>query len=376
MLGSAVTCYSASAQNDADLIDHVWSVRFGEDDEYFSLGFDTGERKVGDPYLLKDEEMSCSDRFAARMLPGQWGSKGCTLADHLLDCPADNLSVLQTHLLRAQKYYYNTEGEFLSSQVDWVTNRLEILNRLRVLNDFLAEIALQFQNSCKEVLSPGCTVKAVRKVWQPTATLFSRAWHGDKRVGDRLLPAPDIDFGAGDKAMVLWEAVGLFTLGMPLFETHRQMVDAPKMFATRLKTLASLLRARLGGKEELWSPWKWCPCSGCKVYRLRYICCRMDSNVMSVLRSDGTKPIIEPGHPDYVSPLEVLDALKDGDYWKDVTDDHRYLLEAEVKRHEEMEFTWETTFLLCSKYILGSGILQDVKDRLEYYKVVSSATDG
>ncbi|KAF7133594.1 hypothetical protein CNMCM5793_004723 [Aspergillus hiratsukae] len=368
MIGSAVTCYSASAQNDADLIDHVWSVRFGEDhEERFSFGFGLGQ-KIGDPYLLKDEEMSCSDRFAERMLPGQGRSKGCTLADHLLDCPVDNLSVLQTHLLRAQKYYYNTEGEFLSSPVDWVTNRLEILNRLRILNDFLAEIALQFQNSCKEVLSPGCTVKAVQKVWQPADTLFSRAWHGDRRVGGYLRPAPDIDFGSGE--MNNWKAVGFFTLGLPLFETHRQMLDAPKLFATRLKTLASLLRARLAGKEEVWSPWKCCTCSDCKVYRLVHVCFRIDSNFISVVDSDGTKPVIQPGHPDYVSPLELLDALKDEEFWKDAVDECEYALENEMRRREVFELTWESTLLLCLKCILGSGSLQDVHDRLEYYKLV------
>ncbi|RHZ46517.1 uncharacterized protein CDV56_104496 [Aspergillus thermomutatus] len=371
MLGSAITLYSGCAQNDADLIDHVWSVRFGEDpDESFSLGFHLGGPKIGDPYLLKDEEMSCSDRFAAGMLPGSGQSKGCTLADNLLDCPVDNLSVLQTHLLRRQKYYYNSEGEFLSDlgAKAWVTNRLEILDRLRVLNDFLAEIALQFQNSCKEFLSPGCNVKAVRKVWKPADTLFSRAWHGDRRVGSRLRPAPDIDFGRGE--MDNWKAVGFFTLGVPLFETHRQMIDGPELFATRLKTLGSLLSARISGKDELWTPWKWCTCADCKVYRLRYICSRVDWNFIAAVDSDGTKPVIRPGHPDYVSPSEVLDALKDGEFWKNVVDQHRHLLEAEGKRHEEMGSTWETTLLLCSRYILGEGTLQDIRDRLEYYKLV------
>lgn len=98
MLGSAINLYSASAQNDADLINHVWSVRFGRDHDglgssYF--GFSSGGDSDGDPYLLKDEEMSCSDRFAAQMLAGRGQSKRCTLADHLLDCPVDNLSVLQ-----------------------------------------------------------------------------------------------------------------------------------------------------------------------------------------------------------------------------------------------------------------------------------------
>ncbi|GIJ99724.1 hypothetical protein Aspvir_003726 [Aspergillus viridinutans] len=371
MLGSAINLYSASAQNDADLIDHVWGVRFGQDpDDDSYLGFYTGDDRGGDPYLLKDEEMSCSDRFATHMLPGQCQSKRCTLADHLLDCPVDNLSVLQTHLLRAQKYYYNRRGEFLSDlgTKAWVTNRLEILDRLRVLNDFLAEIALQFQNSCKEVLSPGCTVKAVRKVWKPADTLFSRAWHGDKRVGDRLHPAPDIDFGDGE--LNNWKAVGLLTLGFPLFQTHRQMLDRRELFTTRLKTLASLLSTKVAGKGEVWSPWKWCTCSDCKVYRLRHICSRMDSNFISTVNSDGAKPVIQPGHPDYVSPLEVLDALKDGVFWKDALDDCRYELEKEVRRHDVMGLTWESTLLLCLRCILGSGTLQDVHDQLEYYKLV------
>lgn len=91
---------------------------------------------------------------------------------------------------------------------------------------------------------------------------------------------------------------------------------------------------------------------------------------MSVVRSDGTKPVIQPGHPDYVSPLEVLDALKDGEFWKDAVNECGYELENEVRRHDVLELTWDSTLLLCLRCILGSGTLQDVHNRLEYYKLV------
>ncbi|KAJ0424933.1 hypothetical protein BJY00DRAFT_308822 [Aspergillus carlsbadensis] len=140
MIGSAVTMYSSYAQNDADLIDHVHSVRFGRDRENeFSLGFNFSKPLGGDPYLLKDEEMSCSDRFAAAHLPGSLGVKRCTLADHVLDCPVDNLSILQAHLHRNVKYYIGEEGEFLTDlgSTAWIMNRLQIFRRLNLLNAFM-----------------------------------------------------------------------------------------------------------------------------------------------------------------------------------------------------------------------------------------------
>ncbi|PTU24587.1 hypothetical protein P175DRAFT_0497709 [Aspergillus ochraceoroseus IBT 24754] len=274
MLGSAITMYSSSAQNDADLIDHVYSVRFGYDSEnHFSLGFTLGpKRSSGDPYLLKDEEMSCSDRFAASNLPlSTEGLASCSLADHLLDCPQDNLSILQTHLLRQKKYYIDEDGEFLVNlgPKAWMKNRLEILRRLSLMNAFLAEIAKHFQACCWELLPQVgvVNVKTLMKTWRPANTIFSRAWHLDKRDGNKLYYAPDLDFGDGE--MSNYKAVGFFTLGTPLFETHRQVLDGENLFMTRLKTLKSLLSSRLAGKDEVWSPWECCTCPECNIHRLQ-----------------------------------------------------------------------------------------------------------
>ena len=51
-------------------------------------------------------------------------------------------------------------------------------------------------------------------------------------------------------------------------------------------------------------------------------------------------------------------------------DECGYELDNEVKRHEVFELTWDSTLLLCLRCILGSGTLQDVHDRLEYFKLV------
>ncbi|KAL4784432.1 hypothetical protein BJX76DRAFT_367632 [Aspergillus varians] len=244
MMGSAVTMYSSYAQNDADLIDHVYSVRFG-----------LGTQGQGDPYLLKDEEMSCSDRYTWGQSPANTGKPNtpCSLSDHLLDCPVDNLSILQTHLHRQKKYYTDhTNGEFLTNlpPAAWITNRLQILRRLKLLHDFLAEIAAHFQECCRMALPPGVVVdvKTLRKTWRPAATIFSRAWHIDKRVGNTLHYARDMDFGSGGVDDP--KSLQLFALGM-----------TDELFLTRV--------GGSGKEDEAWVPWEWCTCDSCKVHRLK-----------------------------------------------------------------------------------------------------------
>ncbi|KAL4994678.1 hypothetical protein BDV10DRAFT_203591 [Aspergillus recurvatus] len=287
MLGSAVTMYSSYTQNDADLIDHVYSARF-------FLGSLDGKRG-GDPYLLKDEEMSCSDRFAASNLPSSClppnADWRCSLADHLLDYPVDNLSVLQTHLHRQRKYYVDCDSDRDSQDLlinlppsAWISNRLQILRRLKLLHDFLAEIAGHFQGYCRIALPTTETgtidvdVKALHKVWQPGGATLSRAFHMDKRVGNTLHSAPDIEFKhTGNDLMENWAMVGLLTFGMMFMQTHRQIMGSDELFMTRLKTVKNLLlsRSQGKGKEETWLPWKCCTCKECKLHNLKstYLVC-------------------------------------------------------------------------------------------------------
>ncbi|KAL5048762.1 hypothetical protein BDW71DRAFT_205448 [Aspergillus fruticulosus] len=124
------------------------------------------DERGGDPYLLKDEEMSCSDRFAASNLPSSRlqpnADRRCSLADPLLDYTVDNLSALQTHLHRQRKYYVDYESEHVD-------------------------------------------VKTLHKVRQTGGTILARAFHMDKRVGNTLRSAPDIEFKhTGDDRMENW----------------------------------------------------------------------------------------------------------------------------------------------------------------------------
>ncbi|KAL2830608.1 hypothetical protein BDW59DRAFT_19247 [Aspergillus cavernicola] len=374
MIGSAVTMYSSYAQNDADLIDHVYSVRFGvEQGDGFSLGLRLSN-SGGDPYLLKDEEMSCSDRFAAEQSPGQAGQNhSCSLADHLLDCPVDNLSVLQTHMHRQKKYYTDGDRQFLATQgpAAWMTNRPQILRRLKLLNDFLAEIAGHFQECCRMLLPKVgvVNVKALRKIWRPGGTVFSRAWHMDKRDRDTLHYAPDIDFGDGE--MSNWKSVGFFTFGTTFAQTHRQMISGDELFMTRLKTMKSLLESRQAGREDAWSPWEWCTCDLCKIHRLKSRCHRVDCNALDNEKTlgRGETPAIKPGHPDYVSPSEVERLLRDQVFWESVVEGKQYILTWEKENHGKRGSGWVSTYLLCLRLVFGTdnADAQLLHFRLEEY---------
>ncbi|KAL4882662.1 hypothetical protein BJY04DRAFT_217155 [Aspergillus karnatakaensis] len=373
MLGSAVTMYSSYAQNDADLIDHVYSVRFGSDStDGFSLGFGD-ESPAADHYLLKDEEMSCSDRFAAVFKQESSDRGSCTLADHLLDCPVDNLSVLQTHLHRQKKYYINEDREFLSNLPPsaWMTNRLQVLRRLKLLNDFLADIAAHFQECCRLRLPNfGVTdVKTLRKIWRPDGTAFSRAWHMDKRHGSTLYFAQDIDFGTGE--MDNYKAVGFLTFGATFMQTHRQLMGGDEIFMTRLKRMKSMLMARVAGKEEDWSPWKWCTCDRCKMYKLHLTCYRVDWTAVDNQNSleRGEPPVTSPGHPDYTPPMAVERMLRDQEYGSNFVSSDSSALEVEEQKYEKAGSEWPTTYLLALRIIFKSKYadLGFLRWRLEEY---------
>ncbi|KAL2840681.1 hypothetical protein BJY01DRAFT_16844 [Aspergillus pseudoustus] len=374
MIGSAVTMYSSYAQNDADLIDHVHSVRFGRDRESgFSLGFSFSKPSGGDQYLLKDEEMSCSDRFAAAHLPGGTGVKRCTLADHVLDYPVDNLSILQTHLHRKAKYYIDENGEFLTDlgPAAWMQNRLQVLRRLKLLNDFMAVIAAHFQELCRFVL-PGVgppTVKTLRQIWKPGGTIFSRAFHLDKRDGNKLYYAPDIDFGEGE--MDNWRAIRFFTFGTTFAQTHRQIMGGDELFMTRLKTMKSLIASQIAGKEETWLPWEMCTCDECKFNTLLIMCRRLDWNAIDndEALQRGETPAIKLGHPDYVSPRELERLVHSREYWKDVLERHRASYSYQEEYAASTGREWIATHLLCLRIIYGAenADLELLRWRLEEY---------
>ncbi|KAL4946413.1 hypothetical protein BDV06DRAFT_218341 [Aspergillus oleicola] len=364
MLGSAVTMYSSYAQNDADMIDHVYGVRFGVDhDDGFSLGFSIhGEKGRGDPYLLKDEEMSCSDRFASTYSSERVGPVlSCSITDHLLDCPVDNLSILSTHLHRQKKYYIDPESqEFLVNlpPAAWVTNRLQVLRRLKLLHDFLAEIAAQFQECCRLViagLGVGIVdVKTLRKSWKPQGAVFSRAWHMDKRDGNMLYFAPDIDFGSGE--MNNWKAVGFLTFGTTFMQTHRQLIGSDELVMTRLKAVKSRLVSQLAGKEVTWTPWEACTCDSCKLHGLRLKCHRLDfiASANQACLESGEEPAVKPGNPDYIAPREIERLIRHRGSWDSVVKSREYTFKSEEEYYDKVGPGWISTYLLCLRIIFGA----------------------
>lgn len=84
-LASTTQLYDSFGQNDADMIDHVASIRFKSDPTGFHLGLG-GAGSCHDEYLLKAADTTCFRRTR------------CSMLDHILDGPQDNLSVLTTHM--------------------------------------------------------------------------------------------------------------------------------------------------------------------------------------------------------------------------------------------------------------------------------------
>ncbi|KXX80204.1 hypothetical protein MMYC01_204252 [Madurella mycetomatis] len=131
---SSLQLYDSFGHNESDLIDHTINVRTRQWDGNTMLAHDV--------YLMKNQSMPCDEKDR------------CSLADHLLDGPHDNLSVLTTHIHRQRLMYTDPKSSsdavgfskllVNQSPVDWIQNRLEVLHRLRLLNSFLGVLGDEF----------------------------------------------------------------------------------------------------------------------------------------------------------------------------------------------------------------------------------------
>jgi hypothetical protein len=220
----------------------------------------------------------------------------------------------------------------------------------------MAEIASHFQELCRLVLPNVGTlnVKTLQKIWRPGDTIFSRACHMDKRDGNKLYYAPDIDFGEGE--MDNWRAIRFLTFETTFTQTHRQVMGGDELFMTRLKTMKSLIVSRLAGKEETWSPWKMCTCNECKINTLSIMCRRLDCNAIDndEALQRGETSVIRLGHPDYVSSRELLGLVNNREYWKDALQSHRPSYDYQEEYAANSGREWISTYLLCLRIIYGA----------------------
>jgi hypothetical protein len=182
-LASSTQLYDTHGHNDADIIDHIASVRYKSDRVGFSFVM---QPDCHDDIVLKGAPITCPL------------SSSCTLGDHLLDGPHDNLSVLTMHVHRrkdlclvpvdhardAKPARGDSAEQFLTEQGPraWIRHRLRLLLRLYTLNAFLAATAREFQRHTQ-----GITLKGMTDTWTPPRTLFARAWPENKRDGHNIV---------------------------------------------------------------------------------------------------------------------------------------------------------------------------------------------
>ncbi|KAH6667855.1 hypothetical protein B0J14DRAFT_173520 [Halenospora varia] len=291
----SVPLYNSFGHNDADLIDHVTSIRLRE-----SPNFSDGVTAFGechDELLMKDTEFTCPKEDDIPRVP-------CTIADHLLDCPHDNLSVLAMHVHRRRGLYTIPSSEpcfdeFLSSKGPsaWIENRLEVLHRLLILNTYLAMISRHFQEVSKPL-----TTKELVKAWEPPSSYFARAWYNNKRDG-RSLRRPDWsdswDSQAGSSMMT----------AMVMIHTHPYM-QAPDVWNSRLTAIKKRLFDESKDKTRIFdSPWTNCGCNDCLYAFAKQNCTRAYSYAATQADIPSHERRYFKRHPDYVSFAQLQSSI-------------------------------------------------------------------
>ena len=297
VLATSVNVYDWFPLNDADIIDHVSSIRFKDDPEAFGLTISAGEDRCHDEYLLKDPETTCMTNYV--------NNKRCTLRNHLLDCPFDNLSVITMHIHRARELYTiptdysGTRGEFgyeeflsLAGPKAWVENRLQVLHRLLTLNSYLACISREFQAQCADM-----SAKEIRKAWKPPPCSFGRARYDSTRSGNKLI------FNNQSLAGTSGNVEGHMGPLVILLASTLPFMQSPDIFKSRWKAIKKVLKADLEGKaNESDTPWENCACDSC-TYAIAVQNCRRARVHAEARRIAGEK--FSKSHPDY-TPFATL----------------------------------------------------------------------
>ncbi|KAI9167958.1 hypothetical protein HJFPF1_04101 [Paramyrothecium foliicola] len=304
-LTSSLQLYDSFGHNDSDLIDHVINVR--------TRSWDNESMSSHDVYLMKNSSMTCYEK------------RGCPVADHLLDGPHDNLSVLTTHAHRKRALYTtpkNDSGEkvFMKLLITqkpsaWIQNRLEILHRLRLLNSYLSILV----DEVGALIPDGSlTDKELQRVWSPVSSRLGRCWSCNRRDGRNILKPTwldDTDTGRMNNAR--------WTLLSTTWHTSPD-IQAKEAWQSRYDYLRKKLIAESKGNgASAIIPSGTCDCSSCEKFWASRLCSRATRHAASqgLVPAEERSKAYSPNHPDYV-PLSTLLAAINllGTQYKVVTD--------------------------------------------------------
>ncbi|CAG5174614.1 uncharacterized protein ALTATR162_LOCUS7823 [Alternaria atra] len=273
-LASATQLYDSFGQNDADIIDHVSSIRFKDDPNGFHL-----------------------------------------VLDHLLDGPQDNLSVLTMHIHRDRNLYTTPSEDdwgyedFLVTlgREAWIRNRLEVLHRLHVLNTALGLISSLFQQLTTEM-----TVEEAKKIWNPPPTLLGRAWSSNKRSG-RSIAKPtwhDNIFEEREDGLAEIEREETEIQFVLISAFTNPWLQSSGAWKVRLRSVKSGLNLDLKWCGVFSKHWSQCRCEICQYVAAEVNCSRILSYVASQENIEPSDRIYRPTHPDYVTLGTLEETIK------------------------------------------------------------------
>ncbi|KAH0558669.1 hypothetical protein GP486_004682 [Trichoglossum hirsutum] len=295
VMATAVNIYDWYPHHDADIIDHVSSLRFKQDAEGFSPNM---YNECHDEHLLKSE-VTCLNNYVQ--------NRRCSLANHLLDCPFDNISILTMHMHRARGLYtvhspepgveaaHYYSNPFLSTEgaTAWVRNRLQVLVRMHLLHAFLASISAAFQGHCY-----GMTSAQIRASWRPQPSGFARTRHDSILKNNVLTSNNNTLKGTPGNVEGNSSPISIMMLSSAPF------MQTPDVFTSRWKMVKQVVKSEVKGERgERDTPWNNCACATCG-YCVSLTNVRR-ARVHAQARRLSGKPKFSKAHPDY-TPLGTL----------------------------------------------------------------------
>ncbi|KAG5661876.1 hypothetical protein KAF25_004115, partial [Fusarium avenaceum] len=305
-LTSSIQLYDSFGHNDSDLIDHAINVR--------TRDWDGGSVISHDPYLMKNSTMTC------------YAKDGCSMADHLLDGPHDNLSVLTTHIHRKRALYTvpkHDSGDVLFTKLlvtqapsDWIRNRLEIIHRLRLLNSYLSIVADEFASMIPD---GSLSAKDLRQVWTPVNSRLGRCWSCNKREDRNVIQRPTwLDTAtAGQMSNARWTFMSSVWHTSPDVQAKEAWLSRYNHFRRQLSS-----DPKGSGASSIIPPGT-CDCSTCEMFWASRLCSRATRHAASqeLTRPEERSKGYSSKHPDYVPPSQLRTSiLLLGAEYKVVTD--------------------------------------------------------
>jgi hypothetical protein len=251
------------------------------------------------------------------------------LADHLLDGPHDNLSVLTTHIHRKQTLYTAPEDQstnesfstllITQDRSEWIRNRLEIMHRLRLLNAYLGALSAEFASLVSPNNSSGnrtsnrstTDAKELLRAWAPASSRLGRCWSCNKRDNNQrnVIERPtwlgDTD-PTGSMNNARW------TLLSTVWHTSPDL-QAKEAWRSRYVHLRRQLVAEARGRAEIdIIPPDTCSCESCLQFWASRLCARATRHAASrqLAAPEERASGYTPSHPDYVPRDQLLACLR------------------------------------------------------------------